>query len=183
MSTETLFNQKKAVELCPLCSSPLHIKSGKNGPFLSCSSYPACNYLKALHPHENTVVKVLENELCPDCQQPLAVKNGRYGMFIGCSNYPSCHFVVHQHEDPTTEALPCPGCRQGHLIERTSKYGKSFYGCNRYPDCKFLVNLPPVAGNCEVCGFALLLQKTTAAGVKLICADKKCQHIQTKPEH
>ncbi|WP_337881499.1 topoisomerase DNA-binding C4 zinc finger domain-containing protein [Rheinheimera sp.] len=179
MSTETLFSHEKAAEPCPLCSSPLQIKSGKNGPFLGCSAYPVCNYLKALHPHENTVVKVLDNELCPECQHPLAVKNGRYGMFIGCSNYPSCHFVVHQQEESQTSGIACPSCKKGELVERISKYGKSFYGCNRYPECKFLVNLKPVEGQCGHCGFPLLLEKPSASGIKLICADKKCQQLQS----
>jgi putative DNA topoisomerase len=66
-SDDSLFQHEKIAELCPQCGHVLQIKTGKNGPFLGCSNYPACNYLKALHPHENAVVKVLEDQLCPEC--------------------------------------------------------------------------------------------------------------------
>ena len=176
-SDDTLFQHEKTAEPCPLCGHALQIKSGKNGPFLGCSNYPVCNYLKALHPHENTVVKVLEDQLCPECGNELAVKNGRYGMFIGCSHYPHCHFIVHADE-PEPSDVPCPECKKGQLLERTSKYGKAFYGCSRYPDCKCLLNFKPVLGQCQFCNYPLLMEKPSASGVKLLCASKKCQKVQ-----
>jgi putative DNA topoisomerase len=177
-SDDTLFQHEHSTEPCPLCGSVLQIKTGKNGPFLGCSNYPTCNYLKALHPHENTVVKVLEDQLCPECGSVLTVKNGRYGMFIGCSNYPDCHFIVHADE-PEPSDLACPECKKGQLLERTSKYGKSFYGCSRYPDCKYLLNFKPVAGPCQFCAYPLLMEKPATGAVKLLCASKKCQKIQS----
>ncbi|MCC5825987.1 type I DNA topoisomerase [Alkalimonas sp.] len=162
---------------CPLCQHPLQIKSGKSGPFLGCSNYPTCHYLKPLHEHEHSLVKVLPHEPCPSCGQPLAVKNGRYGMFIGCSNYPACDFVVHE-EATQTEQFDCPACKKGQLVERISKYGKHFYGCNCYPKCKFLLNEQPVAGSCQRCNYPLLVRKQTAKGDKLLCADKSCQAEQ-----
>ena len=160
-SDDTLFQHEKTAEPCPLCGHALQIKSGKNGPFLGCSKYPACNYLKALHPHENTVVKVLEDQLCPECGNELAVKNGRYGMFIGCSNFPECHFIVHE-EPVIVDDVQCPQCQIGQLVERTSKYGKTFYGCNQYPKCDFVLNFKPVPGTCQSCGFNFLRTITEA---------------------
>ncbi len=171
----SLFELPVQQQLCPLCQQPLTIKSAKNGPFLGCSAYPACNYIKPLHQHETSIVKVLATEACPQCAAALAVKNGRYGMFIGCTNYPECNFVVHeQDEQPEAERLVCPKCQQGQLTERINKFGKHFWGCDHYPKCKFLLNDKPVSGSCVSCGFALLTEKK---GV-LYCADKKCAEKQ-----
>ena len=174
-----LFSLPHQQQLCPLCQQPLVIKSGKSGPFLGCSTYPACSYLKPLHQHETSVVKVLDSEACPQCGNALAVKNGRYGMFIGCTNYPQCHFIVHeQDEQPAAQRLPCPKCKDGQLTERVNKFGKAFWGCDNYPKCKFLLNDKPVAGHCALCHFGLLVEKKH----QLFCADKRCGVKQPAPE-
>lgn len=174
MSEAPLFAIPTHKQMCPLCQHELVMKSGKHGPFLGCSNYPSCHYLQNLHPHDSTVVKLLVDTPCPSCGAALAVKNGRYGMFIGCSHFPQCHFIV-QEEAPEVADVHCPLCQQGKLLERISKYGKTFYGCERYPSCDFVLNLKPVAGTCRHCGFGLLAEKTTAQGPKLLCASKKCQ--------
>jgi len=179
MSEAPLFAIPEHKQICPLCQHELVMKSGKHGPFLGCSNYPNCSYIQNLHPHESTVVKLLADTPCPSCGSPLAVKNGRYGMFIGCSNFPSCHFIVHE-EAPAVADVTCPLCHKGKLLERTSKYGKTFYGCDQYPACDFVLNFKPVAGTCRHCGFHLLAEKNTASGVKLICASKKCQLPQAE---
>ena len=174
-----LFSLPHQQQLCPLCQQPLVIKSGKSGPFLGCSTYPACSYLKPMHQHETSIVKVLDTELCPQCGKALAVKNGRYGMFIGCTNYPQCDFIVHeQDEQPAAQRLPCPKCKDGQLTERVNKFGKHFWGCDNYPKCKFLLNDKPVAGHCELCHFGLLVEKKH----QLFCADKRCGVKQPAPE-
>lgn len=168
-----LFSLPQQTEPCPLCQNPLVIRSSKNGPFLGCSTYPECQYSKALHQHENSVVKILEEEPCPECAAPLAVKNGRFGMFIGCTRYPFCHFIVHD-ESQSLSTVNCPKCRSGQLTERLSKYGKTFWGCDQYPGCTFLLNDLPVAGTCEYCAHSLLVQKKAG----LFCAAKACQRKQ-----
>lgn len=170
MNDAALFTVNQPQQQCPLCQQPLVIRSGKNGPFLGCSTYPACDYIKALHQHETTIVKVLDSEACPQCGAALAVKNGRYGMFIGCTQYPDCHFTVHDEQDTTGSAIDCPQCKKAQLTERISKFGKHFFGCERYPQCRFLVNDTPVVGQCVHCKFGLLVQKKT----NVFCADKSC---------
>jgi putative DNA topoisomerase len=32
------------------------------------------------------------------------------------------------------------------LIQRRSRFGKTFHSCDRYPDCQFVINFKPVAG-------------------------------------
>lgn len=167
-----LFALAEHKQQCPKCQQSLVIRAGKNGAFLGCSGYPNCDYIKALHQHETTTVKLLETEPCPECSAPLAVKNGRYGMFIGCSNYPECHFIVSQQAESaiTVQNIRCPKCRKGEITERLSKFGKVFYGCDSYPKCKFLINDKPLAGNCVKCGFTLLIERKA----ERYCADKSC---------
>ena len=38
--------QTRHAELCPKCGAELHLRKGKKGLFLGCSTYPACDYLK-----------------------------------------------------------------------------------------------------------------------------------------
>jgi putative DNA topoisomerase len=179
MSETPLFAIPEHKQICPLCQHELVMKSGKHGPFLGCSHYPHCHYIQNLHPHDSTVVKQLNDSPCPSCGSPLAVKNGRYGMFIGCSNFPACHFIVHE-EAPEVADVSCPLCHKGKLLERTSKFGKTFYGCDQYPSCDFVLNFKPAPGSCRHCGFGLLAEKPSAQGVKLICASKKCQLPQAE---
>ncbi|WP_206485905.1 topoisomerase DNA-binding C4 zinc finger domain-containing protein [Thalassotalea sp. G2M2-11] len=173
---------EKTYEVCPECGSELVVKNSKAGAFFGCASYPECKYTRPVVEHEKVEDKILAGTECPECGHELAVKQGRYGMFIGCSNFPQCHHIedTQHHEDA---GVACPECaakkRQGELIERTNRFGKTFYSCDQYPKCKFVVNHQPVAGSCQQCGYGLLLKRQMAAGEKLQCAQKKCGHFQT----
>jgi len=112
---------------------------------------------------------------CPQCGQELQLKKGRYGLFVGCSAYPECDYMTSADFDPDTN-VTCPECKQGALVQKTSRYGNSFYACDTYPKCKYSVNLPPVAQKCPNCDFDILLRKKTAAGERLICARKGCDY-------
>ena len=94
-------------------------------------------------------------------------------MFIGCSDYPACdHTELIDKPDET--AIVCPQCRTGQLVQRRSRYGKTFYSCDRYPECQFVINFKPLAGECPECHYPLLIEKKTALGVKHFCASKQC---------
>ncbi len=164
---------------CPLCGQKLLLKRSKRGPFLGCSGYPQCEYIQPLQQHETTIKQVLAGTECPQCGSELALKQGRYGLFVGCTAYPECQHTEQLDETPSTQ-LTCPVCHSGQLIERKSKFGKTFYACDHYPKCKFAVNYPPKAGQCEHCGFELLVERKFAAGVTLVCANKACGKKQTK---
>ncbi|TPG52562.1 DNA topoisomerase family protein [Ewingella americana] len=172
--TKTALFAEKQNENCPECGAALVIRSGRHGPFLSCSSYPACQYIRPLKAQaDGHIVKILEGQFCPKCQAALALRQGRYGMFIGCSHYPECdHKEVIDKPEETT--LQCPQCVQGHLLQRKSRFGKVFHACDRYPECQFAINNTPVAGTCIYCQYPLLMEKRTAQGVKIFCASKLC---------
>lgn len=143
---------------CPECSRPLQVRNSKSGPFLGCSGYPECHFAKPLHDNHTTTLKVIDDSCCPECGAKLAIKKGRFGMFIGCTNFPNCHHI--ENTKPQTDTLvDCPKCKQGHLIDRTNKYGKRFFACNRYPKCRYVVNSPPLKQACPTCGWSILVQK------------------------
>ena len=47
MAKSALFTVRKN-EPCPQCGAELVIRSGKHGPFLGCSHYPECDYIRPL---------------------------------------------------------------------------------------------------------------------------------------
>ncbi|HDL8283292.1 TPA: topoisomerase DNA-binding C4 zinc finger domain-containing protein [Yersinia enterocolitica] len=159
---------------CPECGSALVIRSGGHGPFLGCSHYPDCQYMRPLKAQsDGHIVKVLEGQHCPECGSDMVLRQGRFGMFIGCSQYPQCdHTEVIDKPDETS--FGCPQCGQGKLLQRKSRFGKVFHACNRYPDCQFTINQQPIAGECAYCHYPLLMEKRTAQGVKRFCASKLC---------
>lgn len=161
-------------EPCPECGAELVIRNGKHGPFLGCSRYPECEYIRPLKSQaDGHIVKVLEGQVCPVCQATLVLRQGRFGMFIGCSRYPECaHIELIDKPDET--AVACPQCHSGKLVQRRSRFGKTFYSCDRYPECQFVLNFKPVAGECSLCRYPLLIEKKTAQGVKRFCASKQC---------
>ncbi|MGH2806342.1 MAG: type I DNA topoisomerase [Actinomycetota bacterium] len=73
-------------EECPQCGNELVAKTGRFGPFVGCSNYPDCKYIKKEPPKET-------GEQCPQCGNPLVEKRGRFGPFTGCSNYPECKYI------------------------------------------------------------------------------------------
>ncbi|UAY95919.1 DNA topoisomerase family protein [Dickeya dadantii] len=171
---KTILIAEKPQQVCPECGAVLVIRSGQHGPFLGCSRYPECHYIRPLKAYaDGHVVKVLDGQHCPRCQSALVLRQGRYGMFICCNNYPECeHTEAIDRPDETT--LTCPQCHEGRLLQRKSRYGKTFHSCERYPACQFTLNNKPIAGECEYCHYPLLIEKKTAQGVRRFCASKLC---------
>jgi len=79
-------------EICPKCGAKLVIRTGRFGKFLSCSTFPKCDFTKAF---------IEETKFtCPDCGGKIVFKRTRKGRrFYGCSNYPKCKFAVWKLED------------------------------------------------------------------------------------
>ncbi len=78
-------------EDCPLCGSPLVIKSGRFGDFIGCSGFSdpekKCRYTRPIL--KTTGVT------CPKCSEGEVVRRkGKKGKpFYGCSRYPECDYV------------------------------------------------------------------------------------------
>lgn len=76
MAKSALFTVRNN-ESCPKCGAELVIRSGKHGPFLGCSQYPACDYVRPLKSSaDGHIVKVLEGQICPACGANLVLRQG-----------------------------------------------------------------------------------------------------------
>jgi DNA topoisomerase-1 len=99
-------------ETCPECGRPLQRKVGRYGPFVGCSGYPECRYIKKDPPKSLGIT-------CPQCRQgEIVEKRTRFGLFYGCDRYPECDFAV---SNPPVEERPCPECGSL-LVERPKSY-------------------------------------------------------------
>jgi DNA topoisomerase-1 len=99
-------------ETCPDCGRPLQRKVGRYGPFVGCSGYPDCRYIKKDPPTRLEIG-------CPQCGQgEIVEKRTRFGLFYGCDRYPECDFAVSNR--PVKEH-PCPECGSI-LLERPKSY-------------------------------------------------------------
>jgi DNA topoisomerase-1 len=108
----TLESVKPLDENCPECGKPLAWRRGRFGPFIACSAYPECKYIKKKEAREIGL-------LCPECGQGQVVeRKGRWGrMFYGCRRYPECKFTA--YHKPLAE--PCPKCGRAYLLEKETK--------------------------------------------------------------
>lgn len=172
---------------CPECDSPIHLKIGKNGPFLACSGYPDCKYTRdytrdekgVIHPIE-PMVEELTDKTCEKCGKHMVMKSGRYGKFLACSGYPECKYTrsLDPKEAGKTIGMKCPEEKcDGEIVERISKRGKTFYGCSCFPKCKFASWDKPINKPCPQCGSKFLVEKSTKKeGDFVACTDRKCAY-------
>jgi DNA topoisomerase-1 len=122
-------------ETCPDCGRQLQRKFGRFGPFVGCSGYPECRYIKKDPPKSTGVT-------CPQCKQgEIVEKRTRFGLMYGCERYPDCDFAVNH---PPIADRPCPEC--GSLLIRRPKSLRC-WGCGAELDDAFNVTKPgdPVA--------------------------------------
>ena len=77
-------------EKCPKCGKPLAKRRGRFGPFVGCTGYPDCKFIKKTH--EKTGV------VCPDCGKGELVRRRGRGrsMFYGCERYPECTYTARE---------------------------------------------------------------------------------------
>ena len=139
---------------CPDCSSPMVIKLGRSGKFLSCSRFPDCSGARKLDGSEMAKPKET-GEMCPDCLSrlkksagrtdlsdksvlggkeigKLIEKEGKFGKFISCNRYPKCKFIKKDEAEEAKKrtGVKCPKClsRLKESVGRTDLPGKSVLG-------------------------------------------------------
>ncbi len=101
---------EESKEICPTCGNPLVVKRGRFGRFLACSTYPKCDFTKAI----GTGVKCPQ----PDCGGDIVEKRTRRGKtFFACSHYPKCTHALWNRPIPTS----CPQCKAPFLVEKFDK--------------------------------------------------------------
>jgi DNA topoisomerase-1 len=97
-------------------------------------------------PFEKKVEKVAEeadkmkvevettDEVCEKCGKPMVIRYGRFGKFLACSGFPDCKNTKALNSDT---GMKCPDCKDGDVVTRKTKRGKTFWGCSNWPKCKF----------------------------------------------
>ena len=135
---------------CPKCGKKLQKIWSRSKYFYGCSDYPECDYtapMEAITFERSDYDPNFDwDQPCPTCGSPLTLRHGKFGAFLGCSNYPDCKGIVNIPKKGekvySPEDLPsCPaiGC-DGHLTQRKSRFGKTFFSCSNYPDCDVIVS-------------------------------------------
>jgi DNA topoisomerase-1 len=134
---------------CPTCGKPLVYRFGKNGKFLSCSTYPDCTFACPCDKDGKMIEEKVSEHKCPKCGKPMVYKSGRFGPFLGCSDYPECKTTLKLDKEgnvlpPKPPAEPtgikCHKCKTGELVIRQGKKGP-FMGCNRFPKCRTIISI------------------------------------------
>lgn len=133
---------------CPQCGSPTVYRFGKNGRFLSCSTYPECKYAAPVdRDGVPRAAAATVDVACPKCGGPMTSRTGRFGPFLGCARYGDktspCDGILNIDKKgkvvaPSPPALltdiPCPTC-QSPLNLRNGLRGP-WLGCSRFPKCR-----------------------------------------------
>ncbi len=128
---------------CPNCGSRTVYRFGKNGLFLSCGSYPKCEYAAPIDREGRPQLPEKVNVACPEDGSPMVLRTGRFGKFLASVNYPQVKCVVNLDKQgrikyPTPPAfttdLQCEKCGSP-LNLRRGKRGP-WLGCSAFPKCK-----------------------------------------------
>jgi len=134
---------------CPECGSKMVYRFGKNGRFLSCSTYPDCKYACPCDKNGQMLKEQITEHKCPNCGKAMVQKSGRFGPFIGCSDYPTCKTILNIDKEgnvlppkppPEPTGVKCYKCKSGELVIRQGKKGP-FMGCNKFPRCRTIVSI------------------------------------------
>lgn len=172
---------EKTAEICELCGSPMMVKFGRFGKFLSCTNFPTCKNAKPMAGEEKKeempaadkeeLQKKYADEKCPKCEKAnMEIKTGRFGTYLACRE-PDCKGTKSILK---TIDVKCPECKVGDLAERhTKRGGKPFYGCNRFPKCKFAVWEKPATSEQAMEFYQAALKKTAGKKEKVVKKAKK----------
>ncbi len=133
-----------AAYACPKCGSKTVYRFGKHGMFLSCSTYPTCDYAAPIDHEGHPMLPERVNVACPEDGSPMILRTGRFGPFLASVNYPAVKTVVNldkkeQIKYPAVpplrvEELKCEKCGSAMNLRR-GKRGP-WLGCSTFPKCK-----------------------------------------------
>jgi DNA topoisomerase I len=166
------FGEADSKHACPICNSPMIIKLGKNGKFLSCAKYPDCAGARKINGEEMAGPKET-GEKCPECKNGVLVeRDGKFGRFISCSSYPKCKYIKKdaELEKQNSTGVICPTCKNGMMTEKRGRFGV-FYSCSNYPKCRNAIKAKPTGNLCTICG-ALMMEGTKTIPER--CSVKTC---------
>jgi DNA topoisomerase I len=132
---------------CEQCDSSLVYRFGKNGRFLSCSTYPDCSWACPCDRQGRPQMAEFADVKCPKTGRPMIRKTGRFGPFLTTPleegetnddgmilNIDKKGFVNAPSVPPLETELECPTC-QSPLNLRNGARGP-WLGCSRFPKCR-----------------------------------------------
>lgn len=134
---------------CPLChEGQLQKIWSRNKYFYGCSRYPDCKYTAPLeeltYNKEDYAEDFDWDQKCPKCGSEMKIRKSRYGIFLGCTKYPECKGIVNipkKGEKLAENLPPCPAIDcPGQIVQRRSRFGKTFFSCSTYPECDVIAN-------------------------------------------
>ena len=137
---------------CATCGSDLVYRFGKNGRFLSCSTYPVCNFAQPCDRDGKPMAAAETTQVaCPKCNSPMTLRTGRFGQFLGCVRYndkanpcdgilnlgkgKDSNKVVSRAVAPPATDLICSSCKDRPLVLRNGLRGP-WLGCTGFPKCR-----------------------------------------------
>ncbi|HEV8377920.1 MAG TPA: type I DNA topoisomerase [Tepidisphaeraceae bacterium] len=138
---------------CPKCGRPMCYRISKNGFFLSCTGYPACDGTLPVDPQGKPMMREVSEHKCPECGKEMIKRRGRFGQFLGCSGYPDCKTIINLDKagnplppkaKPIPTAIKCEKCG-GQMVLRDGKRGP-WLGCATFPKCRGIKTMAKLAG-------------------------------------
>ena len=164
----------KSDHKCPTCGKDMLLKGGRFGPFLGCIDYPTCKTVLNINKDGDPLPQARESdEKCPKCESTMLHKHGRYGEYLQCTNEECKHTV----SVVKSTGIKCPkeGC-EGEIIEKRSRFGKTFYGCSSWSKtkCDSVFWSKPIPEKCPECQSYLTLKENTKVTQIQCTKTKEC---------
>jgi DNA topoisomerase-1 len=129
---------------CPKCGSRTCYRFGRNGRFLSCTTYPECDYSAPIDREGRPLLPEMVDIATPEDGSQMELRNGRFGPFLASINYPKTTFVLNLDKKGgvkfpsapplVVEELRCPKCNSAMNLRR-GKRGP-WLGCSAFPKCR-----------------------------------------------
>ena len=132
---------------CAKCDSDLVYRFGKNGRFLSCSTYPECEYACPVDREGKPRPAEYVNIRCPKTGRPMIRKTGRFGPFVTTLleegeaqdfglilNIDKKGFVKAPSPPAVTTELTCKSCDR--VLNLRKGFRGPWLGCSGFPKCK-----------------------------------------------
>ncbi|MCH2133060.1 MAG: DNA topoisomerase [Phycisphaerales bacterium] len=127
---------------CPQCGARTVYRLGRNGKFLSCGTYPDCEFATTVDREGRPLLQQTVDVACSEGSD-MVLRNGRFGPFIASVQYPDVKYVVNLDKTggikypsipPLQTELPCSKCDRT-LNLRNGKRGP-WLGCSGFPKCR-----------------------------------------------
>jgi DNA topoisomerase-1 len=132
---------------CDDCGSPTVYRFGKNGRFLSCSTYPDCKWASPIDRSGKPQPAEVTGVACHKCGGPMIKRSGRFGPFLGCARYGDekdpCDGILNldkkgqvtaPSQPPLVTQLECP--KDGAPMNLRDGVRGPWLGCSKFPKCR-----------------------------------------------